>query len=100
MIYDTSANWSTKTVYSADDVFVQQGAMVEFDVNQTVSSRHVVISEKGTRFFPLKIRYAWPSELDLMARLAGLRLRSRWGGWRGEPFTANSTVHVSAYEFE
>lgn len=67
-------------------------------VSQTVTSRHVVLSEQGTRFYPLKIRYAWPSELDLMARLAGLRLRNRWGGWRGEPFTANSTVHVSVYE--
>ena len=72
-------------------------ASVHDPVNQTVTSRHVVLTEKGTRFFPLKIRYAWPSELDLMARLAGLRLRDRWGGWRGEPFSANSTSHVSVY---
>jgi hypothetical protein len=66
-------------------------------VNQCVESKHVVLSEKGTRFYPLKIRYAWPSELDLMARLAGLRLRDRWGGWRREPFSGASTSHVSAY---
>ena len=43
-------------------------------------------------------RYAWPSELDLMARLAGLRLRDRWGGWRRKPFTADSTTHVSVWK--
>jgi hypothetical protein len=51
-----------------------------------------------TRFYPVQIRYAWPSELDLMARLAGLRLRQRWGGWRRESFTASSTSHVSVYK--
>jgi hypothetical protein len=43
-------------------------------------------------------RYVWPSELDLMARLAGLRLRDRWGGWRGEPFTGTSADQVVVYE--
>ncbi|NYE74511.1 hypothetical protein [Microlunatus parietis] len=42
-------------------------------------------------------RLAWPSELDLMARLAGLRLSERWAGWNREPFVADSTLHVSAY---
>lgn len=67
-------------------------------VGQRVESKHVVLSENGVKFYPLKIRYAWPSELDLMARLAGLRLRGRWGGWRREPFSAVSASHVSAYE--
>jgi len=52
----------------------------------------------GFLLIPGVLRYAWPSELDLMARLAGLRLRERWGGWRREPFTAASTMHVSVYE--
>jgi hypothetical protein len=39
-----------------------------------------------------------PSELDLMARLAGMTLRERWGGWRREPFTAESPSHVSIYQ--
>jgi len=69
-------------------------------VNQTVTSRHVVLTEQGTRLYPVKVRYAWPSELDLMGRLAGLRLRARWGDWRGGPFTASSTIHVSVYERE
>lgn len=66
-------------------------------VNQNVQSRHVVVGEEGIKAYPLKIRYAWPSELDLMARIAGLRLRDRWGGWRREPFRAASTSHVSVY---
>lgn len=45
----------------------------------------------------MQIRYAWPSELDLMARLAGLRLRERWGSWGREPFGPQSGAHVSVY---
>jgi SAM-dependent methyltransferase len=67
-------------------------------MNQRVESRHVVISEHGIKFYPLQIRYAYPSELDLMARVAELRLRQRWGGWRREPFTSASMSHVSLYE--
>jgi hypothetical protein len=48
--------------------------------------------------YPVRLRYVWPSELDLMARLAGLTLRDRWGGWDRQPFTAASTNHVSVYE--
>lgn len=66
-------------------------------LRQRVESRHVVISQRGVEFYPLRIRYAYPSELDLMARLAGLELRERWGGWRRESFTAASTSHVSVY---
>jgi SAM-dependent methyltransferase len=50
------------------------------------------------RTYPVQLRYAFPAELDLMARLAGLRLRERWGGWEREPFTAASSRHVSVYE--
>jgi SAM-dependent methyltransferase len=67
-------------------------------VGQRVSSNHLVVSEMGVKMYPVRLRYAWPSELDLMARLAGLRLRERWGGWRREPFTASSVKHVSVYE--
>jgi hypothetical protein len=49
------------------------------------------------RLNPIVTRYAWPSELDLMARIAGLRLRERWGGWEREPFTGASRAHVSVY---
>ena len=46
----------------------------------------------------IPFRYVWPSELDLMARLAGMRLRERWSGWTREPFTSDSTWHVSVWE--
>ena len=66
-------------------------------VEQRVVSQHVVLTEAGTKLYPISIRYAFPSELDLMARLAGLQLRDRWGSWRKDPFTADSRQHVSVY---
>jgi SAM-dependent methyltransferase len=67
-------------------------------VVQKLRSRHVVFKDGGTRVFPVEVRYAWPSELDLMAQLAGLRLRARWGDWRRGAFGAQSEKHVSVYE--
>lgn len=67
-------------------------------VAQTVRTQHVLMETSGTRLFPSLIRYAWPSELDLMARLAGLRLRDRWSDWSCSPFTSASRNHVSVYE--
>ena len=67
-------------------------------VTQRVDFQHVLVTGDGIRLYPGAVRYAWPSELDLMARLAGLRLRERWGGWRREPFDAASGLHVSVYE--
>lgn len=64
---------------------------------QTVTSQHVVISEEGLRLQPVYLRYAWPSELDLMARLAGLVLRQRWAGWDRSAFASSSGAHVSVY---
>ena len=66
-------------------------------VNQILEESHVSLSADGVQLWPIVCRYAWPAELDLMARLAGLRLKSRWGGWRGEPFEAASARHVSVY---
>jgi SAM-dependent methyltransferase len=86
---------------SADRVEVDRvvlEASLHDPVGQRVVSQHVVIGESGNRMVPVHIRYAWPPELDLMARLAGLSLTDRWGGWRGEFFTADSTRHVSVYE--
>ena len=48
--------------------------------------------------FSGQFRYVWPSELDLMARIAGMTLRERWSGWKREPFTSESTTHVSVWE--
>lgn len=67
-------------------------------VAQTVFGQHVLVTRGKVFMYPIRIRIAWPSELDLMARLAGLRLRERWGGWGRTPFTAASGLHVSVYE--
>jgi hypothetical protein len=66
-------------------------------VTQRLSGQHYVIDDERIRASPTEMRYAWPSELDLMARLAGMRLEERSAGWRGEPFTALSPAHVSVY---
>jgi SAM-dependent methyltransferase len=73
-------------------------ASVHDPVAQTVQYQYIVITQDGVRLYPVPMRYAWPSELDLMARLAGLELRERWGGWDRSPFTASSLGHVSVYE--
>ena len=67
-------------------------------VTQRLSGQHY--NFVGDRFqpSPIEMRYAWPAELDLMARLAGMRLEDRWAGWRREPFTALSPAHVSVYQ--
>ena len=66
---------------------------------QTVDTQHVVLRQgKPVEMYPVSIRYTYPSEMDLMARLAGLRLRNRWAGWDEEPFTSESYFHVSVYE--
>ena len=66
-------------------------------VAQTVQFQRIVISEEETRMTPHFMRYAWPSELDLMAQLAGLARRDRWAWWDRSPFTAGSKSHVTVY---
>lgn len=66
-------------------------------VTQRLDKCHLGLSESVTTRDTLALRYIWPSELDLMARLAGLRLRERHGGWSGEPFVSGSSSHVSVY---
>ncbi len=70
-----------------------------FDVvTQRVEVTNVHLSNGGVRLNSYVNQYTTPREFDLMARIAGLRLRDRWEGWRGEPFTAHSRRHVSVYE--
>jgi hypothetical protein len=64
---------------------------------QILQENHVRVSHGGVTFNPVMQRYAWPSELDLMARIAGLQLHERWGGWHRQAFTANSDNVVSVY---
>jgi SAM-dependent methyltransferase len=67
-------------------------------VTQRLSGRHYHLADGRFQPSPIEMRYAWPAELDLMARLAGMRLQDRWGGWKREPFTGLSPAHVSVYE--
>ncbi|GAC1415707.1 MAG: class I SAM-dependent methyltransferase [Actinomycetota bacterium] len=74
-------------------------ATVHDSVKQRVYGQSMQMSEDGgIKMYPVDIRYAYPAELDLMARLAGLTLRERWGGWRREPFSVASSTHVSLYQ--
>ena len=67
-------------------------------VTQGLSGRHFYLQDGRLEPSPIEMRYVWPSELDLMARLAGFRLHDRWAGWEGSPFTSESAEHVSVYE--
>jgi len=67
-------------------------------VRQRLKSQHVVIRNQEIRLYPVEVRYAWPAELDLMARIAGLRLRHRWSNWNRAEIGPNSERHISVYE--
>jgi SAM-dependent methyltransferase len=71
----------------------------EYDVaNQGLISHHYAERDRTFRHRSIPFRYVWPSELDLMARLAGMRPRERWSGWRREPFTSESEKLVGVWE--
>jgi SAM-dependent methyltransferase len=70
-----------------------------YDVaTQQMSSNYVEIVDGRAEYSHYPFRYVWPSELDLMAQLAGMRLRERWAGWNRAPFTGESRQHVSIWE--
>jgi len=73
------------------DEFVDIAAQISF-------SHHYWVIDGALETFSAPFRYVWPSELDLMARLAGMTLRERWSSWSREPFTSESTSHVSVWE--
>jgi len=71
----------------------------EYDIaNQRMTSHHFEIVDGRAERFAVPFRYAFPAEYDLMAELAGMRLRERWAGWDREPFTSESRSHVSVWE--
>ena len=71
----------------------------EYDVvNQGLTSHHFHVVRGKLERISVPFRYAWPAELDLMAEMAGMRLRERWAGWKREPFKAESRQHVSIWE--
>ena len=86
------------TVTGVDAGAVRLQATRHDPVAQVVTGQTITVTEAGVELWPVEIRYATVAELDLMARVAGLRLRERWGGWSNEPFTAASTHHVSVFE--
>jgi SAM-dependent methyltransferase len=65
--------------------------------SQRITTQHMLIGEQGARLYPVKIRYVWPAEFDLMARLAGMQLKHRWSSWQKEAFSAESAKHVSVF---
>ena len=70
-----------------------------YDVaNQGLVSHHFAVTAGGIELDSMPFRYVWPAELDLMAEMAGMRLRDRWAGWTQEPFTSESRSHVSVWE--
>ncbi|RSN56939.1 SAM-dependent methyltransferase [Amycolatopsis sp. WAC 04182] len=83
--------------------FAMAPGYVGFDqydvVRQEFTSNHVTVSPEGQgRFRRIPFRYAWPAEMDLMARIAGMRLKYRWADWDRSELTAESTQHVSVWE--
>ncbi len=66
-------------------------------MTQILDTNHMRLTSTGIQMSPISLRLVYPGELDLMARIAGLRLLHRWGGWRQEPFTVDSRRHVSVY---
>jgi SAM-dependent methyltransferase len=71
----------------------------EYDVaSQIAFSHHYWVVDGQLETLSAPFRYVWPSELDLMARLAGMTLRERWSDWSRAPFTSDSRTHVSVWE--
>jgi hypothetical protein len=93
----TRGQYTVTSVIETDRVELDTGRLDL--VHQRTTHQHVTITERGIQLCPVQLRYVWPSELDLMAQLAGQRLRHRWGGWNRVPFTAASDRHVSVYEW-
>ena len=93
--YKHGQNVRTKRL-DMDSVWLE--AALHDPVQQRLEFQRIRFTNDGMRLVPLPLRYAWPAEIDLMAKLAGLGLKYRWGGWDRSPFNANSKMHVSVYE--
>lgn len=91
-------NGQKTTVSRVDKDAVILTASVVDAAEQVLSTQQVVLTEGSVKLFPNRIRYAWPAELDLMARIAGLRLSARCADWTGAPFDAHCVRHISVYE--
>jgi hypothetical protein len=87
----------TSTLELGEQRVIIDAAQVDV-ASQVVRSEHILISDAGIQRYPVVLRFAYPAEIDLMARLAGMRLRERFGGWDRGRFTSSSPTHVSVYE--
>ncbi|MCU1427579.1 MAG: Methyltransferase type 11 [Actinomycetia bacterium] len=86
---------TTTTQLDVDDVRID--ASLHDAAAQVVRSQHIIIRDGKLEMFPVALRYAWPSELDLMARLTGFEREARYAGWNREPFSSASVSHVTVY---
>ncbi|HWM74219.1 MAG TPA: class I SAM-dependent methyltransferase [Nocardioides sp.] len=93
-----SHNGKTGTAGAVHGELVRYDASRHDPATELLEENHVAVSGAGSPSDSSAQRPAWPAELDLLARIAGLRLRHRWGGWHREPFGAESVRHVSIYE--
>lgn len=93
--------WPTGEQFSTTGVereMVTARAATHDPVEQIIKLTHMTIRPDGVSFRPNRLRYIWPSELDLMGQLAGMRRVARWADWKKSPFNAQSTNIVSVYE--
>ncbi|MBA3302758.1 MAG: class I SAM-dependent methyltransferase [Acidimicrobiia bacterium] len=88
---ETVRAFAVSPTYVAFDEYTDMTAQISW-------SHHYWFVGDKLEVFSAPYRYVWPSELDLMARLAGMTLRERWSGWKRAPFTSDSTTHVSVWE--
>jgi len=85
---------------AVDDGYLRIDATRHDPIQQIIYSQHVAWTESGARFYPVRLRYIWPSELDLMAQVAGMTLVERWGDWDKSPFTATSNKLISIFSLK
>jgi SAM-dependent methyltransferase len=81
-----------------DESHLRLNVSVHDPVGQIVRTQVLLFRAGEMKVRPVALRYCWPAELDLIARLAGLELVDRWGGWSREPFTSSSPQHISVYQ--
>jgi SAM-dependent methyltransferase len=89
--------WQNTSAIEIEEDLVKLNTTQIDPTTQLIVSQHILLSEQGVRLYPVRLRYAYPAELDLMARLAGLKLIHRWGDWERGAFTKDSGKHISVY---
>ncbi|MGH3695894.1 MAG: class I SAM-dependent DNA methyltransferase [Pseudonocardiaceae bacterium] len=93
--FDRGQRVNTTSTIELDQVGLD--CSVHDPVAQRVTTQHITVGPGGIDCYPVEIRYAWPSELDLMACLAGLEPEARWGGWDCRPFSSECAIHLSLW---